>query len=372
MFTKNAGAVIDGLNASGDYLDQVAVVNVAGGGSVPLGAVLMRDVSQLVSVGTNGSQGSLPANLSNPGPFVAQTDILIPPNAPANVGDVYGVNQNPPTALAVGSFTTARPVVCRRVGIGWVYAGMAAGGAAIAVNSLLIATGASAFAVVGARAFGVNVGRVTAYPVNTTLTAAVLAIGSQTVAVATAIGINTSTVLTVDSGAQLETVTPTASSYGALSSATVTIAGVAGVNTLTATVGGIAALVNTTGTDTATTAMTRLVAALNASAAVAGLTPIVQLVTNAAGVATIVAANPGTGGNAITLTAAATGAGGFTIVASSATLVGGVQPTITAVFAKTHVLGTTLQGITTSGTLVTAPTVGYLALPVLADINTLL
>jgi len=372
VFTKNAGATIDGLNASGDYLDQVAVVSLAGGGAIPLGAVLMRDVSQLVSVGTNGSQASLPFNASVPGPFVAQTDVLIPPNAPANVGDVYGVNQNPPAFLAVGAFTTARPVVCRRLGIGWVYAGVGVGGTAIAVNSLLIAAGASAYAVVGARAFGVNVGRATAYPVNTTSTAPVLAIGSQTVNVATALGMNASTVLTVDSGPLLETVTPTAVSYGVLSSGTVTIAGVPGVNALTTTVGGIAATIATTGVDTATTAMVRLVAALNASAAVAGLTPVVQLVTNAAGVATIVALNPGTGGNAVTLTAAVTGAGGFTIVASGATLLNGVQPTITAVFAKTHASGATLQGITTSGTLAPAPTVGFFALPVLADINTLL
>ena len=372
MFTKSAGAVVDGLNASGDVLDQVAVYNLPVGGLIPLGQVFMRDYSQLVSVATQGGNASLPANANNPGPFVAQSDIGILPNAPANVGDVLGVYQGQLFGLSLGTAPFSKPLnALRKLGIGWVYAGVAVGGTSISVGSLLIAA-ATQYAVVGARAFGVNVGRVTAYPVNTATATAVAAGAGIVVPVASAFGINATTVLTIDVGATAEVATPTAISYGTFATGTVTIAGAPGVNVITTTVGGIVSVANVTGADTATTAAAKVVAGLNASAAAAGSGPIVQLATNTAGVVTIVALNPGTAGSAITLTTVVTGAGGTTAVASGATLAGGVQPTITVALQFAHALGTVIQGVTKTGVLVAAPTAGIFALPVVADINTLL
>jgi len=375
MFTKSAGALVDGLNASGDVLDQWAVLPMAGGAQLPLGQVIMRDYSQLTNISTQGNQSTLPANVNANTPFVAASDVGALPNAGANVGDVLGVNQSPPTALAVGAFSTNRPTLLRKLGIGWVFAGVPAGGAALVVGALLVAAASSAYCVVGARAFGINVGRITAYPVNTQTTAAIPALGAQTVAVSSAIGINTSTVLTVDSGSFVEVVTPTAVSYGALATANITLAVVAAAagTVISGLIGTVPySYVTVAGDTTATIVASNVVKAINATVAVAGLSPIVLQTTNVAGVISINALAPGALGNAIALTAGSSTPAAYTAVASSATLLTGANPTITAVFAQAHALGASIQGITKTGNIVTAPATGYLAVPVVADINVLL
>lgn len=422
-FLKTAGTQVDGLNASGDYIDMEAVFplgpgGIPGFGAIPTGLPFLRDLSKLVSVGTQNSVPSVPTNA--PGPIsvfpIGSPDQVQLATSSVALGDVAGAFQGPfvgsltaaqlqggvqsqgPIVSPLGSATTKVRTVIRKSGIGWVLCGVAAGGSTLSIGQYANQTSSNVYATQGSRTAGSTVGRISAYPINTTVFSAVAA-GSGVViplsspsAIATGVvGITTSTPITIgagdpNNGGNQETVTPSAVTQGVLASQTITIAGTPGTNTISVTVGGgasgfpaVTVSVNVTNANTATTAAASIVAALNASAAVLlgsnFFPPFLQVVTNSAGVITLVAnaLTPAASYNAIPVTTTVTGAGGFTSTAGAATLAGGVNPSVTATIAYAHAAGEPVQGINSSSAsaLMVAPSVGVLTAALLADMTCL-
>jgi hypothetical protein len=413
-FLKTAGTLVDGLNASGDYIDAEYVFPISPGGipgfgAVPTGLPVQRDLNYLVN---NGTQGSVPTVPTNAGPAttfpVGAPDVVNLTTSSDNLGDAAGafqgpfvgnsfpaqvlggVNQQGPILSPLGAAVTNVRTVVRKAGIGWVLCGVAAGGSTLSIGQYAnVATG-SVYAAQGARTAGNSVGRISAYPINTTVFSAVAAgsnvvipLSSPSPLATGVVGITTSTPVTIGAGSTQETVTPSAVTQGVLASQTLTIAGTPGTNTITVTIGGgssifpaVTVAVNVTSSNTATTAAAAIVAAFNASAAVltgAGFTvPFLQVVTNSAGVITFVAnaLTPAAAYNAIPITATVTGAGGFTATTGAATFAGGVNPSITATIANAHAAGEPVQGInkSSSSALMVAPSVGVLTAALLADI----
>jgi hypothetical protein len=420
VITKTPGIQVDGLNAAGDYVDMEAVFPLAPGGipgfgPIPTGLPFARDLSQLVSVGTQGSLPTVPTNAGPATTFpVGAPDRVQLPTSAVALGNVLGPYQGPyqgplvaaqlqggvssfgPIASPLGSVQTNARVILRKEGIGWVLCGVAAGGSTISIGQYLNTQTSSVYAVQGAFTAGITVGRVIAYPINTTVFSAV-APGTGVVIPLTSnfpiaqgvVGITTSTPVTIGqgsaaSGGNQETVTPSAVTQGVLAQQTITLAGTPGINTVTLVIGGgtsafpaVTITVNLTAANTATTGMNAIVAAINASAAVLlgsnFFIPFLQPVTNSAGVGTLVAnaLTPAAAYNLIPVTATVTGAGGFTFVSGAATLAGGVNPSITATIANSHAAGEPVQGINSVSTspLLVAPASGILVAAVLADMN---
>lgn len=404
MFTKSAGSVVDGINASGDVIDAEAVISLPSGGfpgfpAIPTGLPVLRNLAVLVNVGTQGSAPTIPQNAAGSAPFpVGAPDVVVPANAGAIAGDVFGVFQGPsqgaliPTTIAgsytqgpitspFGSFPVNTRLVCRKTGIGWVLAGAATGGNTIAVGQPLIVTPAQTFpyATRGVRAIGTSLGLVTAQPISTTLLTPAAA-GSNAVQVAGfGVGLPALPQLVIDAGTpSQETVVPTVGANAVLASDTITVAGVPGIGTITVTFGGgtsgfpsIVVVVNLTAAFTATTAAAALVAAINASATTSGIASFLQAASNAAGVITIAqqASIGAAAANGIPVAAVATG--GWTSVVATPTLAGGIAATFTAPFLFPHTAGATVQGIATSGIVLTVPAMAGLAVvaPVLCDLN---
>jgi hypothetical protein len=420
MITKTPGIQVDGLNASGDYVDMEAVYplppgGIPGFGPIPTGLPFLRDASQLVNVGTQGSIPTVPTNVGPALTFpVGAPDRVQIPTSTLALGNVLGPFQGPfvgplvaaqlqggvqsfgPIASPLGSVQTNARVILRKEGVGWVLVGVAAGGSTISIGQFVNQQTSTVYAVQGAFTQGTTVGRVLAFPINTTVFSAVSA-GTGVVIPLTSnlainqgvVGITTSTPVTIGQGAvasggNQETVTPSAVTQGVLAQQTITLAGTPGVNTVTLVIGGgtsafpaVTVTVNLTGANTATTGMAAIIAAINASAAVLlgsnFFVPFIQPVTASAGVGTIVAnaLTPAAAYNLIPVTATVTGAGGFTFVSGAATLAGGVNPSITATIANSHPAGDPVQGINASSAapLLVAPASGTLIACVLADMN---
>lgn len=415
-FFKTAGTLVDGLNASGDYADAeymfpISPGGIPGFGAVPTGLPLVRDLNYLVNVGTQGSVPTIPIN---PGPAntfpVGAPDIVQLATSSDNLGDVAGafqgpyvgssfpaqvlggVNQQGPILSPLGAAVTNVRTVVRKVGIGWVLCGVANGGSTLSIGQYANTQSSTVYAVQGSRTSGVTVGRIAAYPINTTVFSAVAAGSGVVIPLSSplplatgVVGITTATPVTIGAGSTQETVTPSAVTQGVLASQTLTIAGTPGTNTITVTIGGgssafpaVTVAVNVTASNTATTAAAAIVAAFNASAAVLTGTgfsvPFLQVVTNSAGVITFVAnaLTPAASYNAIPITATVTGAGGFTATTGASTFAGGVNPSITATIANAHAAGEPVQGInkSSSSALMVAPSVGVLTAALLADIIT--
>jgi len=417
MITKMPGIMLDGLNASGDYIEgeyafPIPVGGVPGFGAVPTGLPLVRDLNYLVN---NGTQGSLPTVPTNPGPAttfpVGAPDVVQLATSSDNLGDVAGafqgpyvgtsfpaqvqggVNQQGPILSPLGAAVTNVRVVVRKAGIGWVLCGVAAGGNTLSIGQYANTQSSSVYAVQGSRTSGITVGRISAYPINTQVFSAVSAGTGVVIPLVSnfpiaqgVVGITTSTPLTIGAGTTQETVTPSAVTQGVLASQTLTIAGTPGTNTITVVIGGgssifpaVTVAVNVTASNTATTAAAAIVAAFNLSAAVlTGLgfsVPFLQVVTNSAGVITFVAnaLTPAAAYNAIPITATVTGAGSFTATTGAATFAGGVNPSITATIANAHAAGEPVQGTnkSSSSALMVAPSVGVLTAALLADLSAL-
>jgi hypothetical protein len=420
VITKNPGSMVDGLNAAGDYIDREVVFpltpgGIPGFGTIPTGLPFVRDLSQLVSVGTQNSLPTVPTNSPGPAqvfPIGAPDRVQLSTSAVA-LGDVLGPYQGPylgplvaaqlqggvqsfgPIASPLGSSNLNIRAIIRPNGIGWGLAGVAAGGATVSIGQYLNTQTTAVYGIVGTRTAGITFGRVAAYPINTTVFSAVAA-GTGVVIPLTSnfpiaqgvVGITTSTPVTIGIGSPTqasgnqETVTPSAVTQGVLASQTITLAGTPGINTVTLVIGGgasafpaVTITVNLTAANTATTGMNAIVAAINASAAVLlgsnFFLPFLQVVTNTAGVGTLVAnaLTPAAAYNLIPVTATITGAGGFTFVSGGTTLAGGINPSITATIAYAHAAGEPVQGINsvTTSPLLVAPSVGVLTAALVVD-----
>lgn len=419
MITKNPSVILDGLNASGDMEDMYAVFpipigGIPGFGAVPTGLPLQRDLNYLVNVGTVGSVPTVPTNqpaanggTSNVFP-VGAPDIVQLSTSSDTLGDpagtfqgpfvgsafpaqvLGGVNQQGPIVSPLGSAVTNVRVEIRKRGIGWVLVGVVAGGNTISLGQYVNVSTTTVYAVQGSRTSGTTVGRIAAYPINSSILTAVAAgtgvvipLASPNPIAAGVVGITTSTPVTIGAGATQETVTPSAVTQGNYASQTLTIAGTPGTNTISVTIGGgssvfpaVTVSVNVTASNTATTAAALIVAALNASAAVLTSStfgvPFLQVVTNSAGVITVVgnALTPAANYNAIPITATVTGAGSFTATTGAAALAGGINPSITATIANAHAAGEAVQGVnkSSSSALVVAPANGTLTTILPADL----
>jgi hypothetical protein len=233
---KNPGLVNDGPNASGEIFDFGAIIQLASTATFSPGQVVVRDLTQLVS------QYSQIPNNAPATVFVPQADQVVLPTS-ANGGDVFGVWQGVGYGSAIYTNSTGATQAYssgtfRRNGVGKVLAGALTGGTAVTIGSTLIVSAANAFATVGTRAIGTAVGRVVAYPINTTIPLGVTTTGSQAVTPAAMTGINVGSVLTIDTGTSQETVSVTAITATTFTANFTLVHGVnAGVQGKTTTVG---------------------------------------------------------------------------------------------------------------------------------------
>lgn len=204
---KPSGTISDGPNASAETGDFEAVMNLAAAGTLAVGQVVSRDVTQFV--GQYSIVNNPPAAV-----FTASADQVVLPTS-ANAGDVYGVYQGPGYNNALYTNSTGATLAYgsgsyRKYGPGRVLAGAVTAGTAVTVGSTLIVTATNAFATVGVRAIGTSVGRVIAYPINTTINAAIAAGAGIVVTPVSMAGINVNSSLTIDSGSNQEVVVVTA------------------------------------------------------------------------------------------------------------------------------------------------------------------
>ncbi len=203
---KPSGTISDGPNASAETGDFEAVFQLAAGGVLAVGQPVMRDITQFV--GQYSITPNPPSTL-----FAASADQVVLPTS-ANAGDVFGVWQGPgynpvPYTNLSGATMAYGTSSFRKYGPGRVLAGAIFGGAAVTIGSTLVTTAANNFATVGTRAIGTALGRVIAYPINTSVAAAIAA-GAQTVTPLSMTGINVGSQLTIDTGANQEVVNVTA------------------------------------------------------------------------------------------------------------------------------------------------------------------
>ena len=203
---KPSGTISDGPNASAETGDFEAVFSLAAGGVLAVGQPVCRDVTQFV--GQYSIVPNPPSTL-----FAASADKVVLPTS-ANAGDVFGVFQGPgynavPYTNLSGATQAYGSGTYRKVGPGRVLAGSLTAGTAVTVGSTLVISNANAFATVGARAIGTSLGRVLAYPINTSVAAAIAA-GAQTVTPLSMAGINVGSQLTIDTGVNQEIVNVTA------------------------------------------------------------------------------------------------------------------------------------------------------------------
>jgi hypothetical protein len=193
----------DGLNASVQVDDILVGVPVAASGTLALGTPICRDLTQVYGMPQDVPPSKLFVNAR-----VGDRGVLA---TSANAGDLIGVFQGVSGGAYKnsGSVQAIAEVKCAFQGVARVLAGAVASGTAVTIGANLIISSSNIFATVGSRAIGTSVGKVMAYPINTTV-AANIASGSQTVTVASILGITTSTQLTIDSGTLQEVVTPSA------------------------------------------------------------------------------------------------------------------------------------------------------------------
>ena len=193
----------DGLNAGVQADDIFVGVSLAAAGVLAVGTPICRDLTALPG-------GLLPQDVNPSKLFqnarVSDHGVLA---TSANAGDLLGVFQGVgEQGIAYTNNTGAAqyyPAPCRFQGIGRVLAGAIAAGTAVTIGSILVISNANIFATVGSRAFGTAIGRVIAYPVNTTV-AANSAAGSVAVTPASMVGIVAGMSLVIDQGTLQETV----------------------------------------------------------------------------------------------------------------------------------------------------------------------
>lgn len=189
----------DGLNAGVQGDDIQVGISLANAAVLAQGTPILRDLTQLP--GGFAPQDVGPSKLFQ-NARISDRGVLA---TSANAGDVIGVYQGSSYTNTTGS-SQIYVASCKFQGLGRVLAGAVAAGTAVTVGANLITTNANIFATVGARAIGTAIGKVVAYPVNTTV-AANIAAGSQTVTPASMVGIIAAMQLTIDSGSLQEVVT---------------------------------------------------------------------------------------------------------------------------------------------------------------------
>ncbi len=203
---KPSGTISDGPNASAETADFEAVFQLAPGGSLAVGQPVSRDITQYV-----GQYAIYP---NPPSPlFPASADQVVLPTSP-NAGDVFGCFQGPGyNALPFTNLTGANlpygAATYRRFGPGRVLAGALTAGTPVTIGSTLVVSAANVFATVGARAIGTSLGRVIAYPINTSVPLAIAA-GVGVITPLAMTGVNVGSQLTIDTGSNQEIVTVTA------------------------------------------------------------------------------------------------------------------------------------------------------------------
>lgn len=192
-------ATTDGLNA-GVQTDEILVgISLANNGVLAQGTPICRDLTQLP--GGLAPQDAGPSKLFQ-NARISDRGVLA---TSANAGDLIGVYQGATYTNTTGS-SQIYVASCRFQGLGRVLAAAIAAGTAVTVGANLIISSANIFATVGSRAIGTAVGKVVAFPVNTTV-AASIASGSQTVTPASMVGIIAAQQLVIDSGSLQEVVT---------------------------------------------------------------------------------------------------------------------------------------------------------------------